>query len=96
MYVTYVWVTEGVIMAVKKIMVKVGKRKWELTPKQGEIVRVLSRSRVWLGPTEIAQDCGRTHDANVWSNAPLKRLLEDGVVKRDTAGPNKGKYQVVR
>lgn len=83
-------------MAGRRVMVKVGKRRWELTGKQAEIVGVLKKSRRWVGPTEIGETCGRRHDASAWCGPSLRKLLESGVVERCSETPNKGKYRLVR
>jgi DNA-binding HxlR family transcriptional regulator len=83
-------------MPSRRVMVKVGKRKWELTPKQRDIVGVLRKSRQWIGPTAIGETCGRSYDASAWCSVALKELLELGVVERSLETPNKGKYRLAK
>lgn len=83
-------------MGHKKIMVKVGKQQWELTTKQAEIVKVLKKSRKWIGPTELGEMLGRLDSPSAWVAAPLRRLRELGVVERGIEPPNRSKYRLQR
>lgn len=75
--------------------VKVGKKRFELTEKEADVVTVLRRTKKWIGPTEIGVSCGLDSGlASAWAAPTLKRLLERGVVEKSPT--ERGKYKLVR
>lgn len=82
-------------MGVRRFKVIINGEKYELTPKEREILFVLRRSKKWIGPTKIGLACGQMYpNASAWCCPTLRKFLQLGIVERCDHSPFTGRYRL--